>query len=247
MQIGSSLELYKPFPTSVAPSGSAVSPRYATAFDRDTAPDRSDPASRKASAPPREEPAMSVKEPTGQGPIESRLAEEQVALLRQLKARDREVRQHEAAHQAVGGSLAGAVSYTFQRGPDGVAYAVGGEVPIDLSSAESPEATIDKMEIVKAAAMAPSQPSPQDLQVAAAATQLQLQAQVQLAAEQKDSRGQSRPGEPELAEGQSGMRTKEEETVQEVGQAKNAASVYQRIGNFMTNGRPEGSMFEARA
>lgn len=117
------------------------------------------------------------------------LTDEELDTLRQLQARDREVRQHEAAHQAVGGQYAGAVSYSFQRGPDGIAYAVGGEVPIDISPVPGdPQATIEKMRIVRAAAMAPAQPSSQDLQVAAAAAQAQIQAQVELAAAQRDGR-----------------------------------------------------------
>jgi len=48
--------------------------------------------------------------------------------LAKLKARDREVRAHEAAHTAAAGSLAkGGPSFTFQRGSDGRLYAVGGE------------------------------------------------------------------------------------------------------------------------
>jgi hypothetical protein len=56
--------------------------------------------------------------------------------LAKLKARDREVRAHEAAHSAAAGSLAkGDPSLTFQRGSDGRLYAVGGEVNIDTSTA----------------------------------------------------------------------------------------------------------------
>lgn len=39
----------------------------------------------------------------------------QLEQLTELKARDREVRAHEAAHQAVGGQYAGAISYVYQR------------------------------------------------------------------------------------------------------------------------------------
>ncbi|MBE0485532.1 putative metalloprotease CJM1_0395 family protein [Marinobacter sp.] len=120
------------------------------------------------------------------------LDEAQLKQLAELKARDREVRAHEAAHQAVGGQYAGAMSFTFQRGPDGAQYAVGGEVPIDVAPvAGDPQATIEKMRIVRAAAMAPAQPSAQDRAVAAQAMQTMLQAQSELAAgddnEQSDS------------------------------------------------------------
>lgn len=118
------------------------------------------------------------------------LDEQQLKELQQLKARDREVRAHEAAHQAVGGQYSGAVSYTFQRGPDGNQYAIGGEVSIDISPVQGdPQATIEKMRIVRAAAMAPAQPSAQDRAVAAQAMQLMLQAQSELASGQQRSDG----------------------------------------------------------
>ncbi|WP_148863460.1 putative metalloprotease CJM1_0395 family protein [Marinobacter fonticola] len=114
------------------------------------------------------------------------LEESELAALEDLKARDREVRAHEAAHQSVGGQYAGAVSYTYSRGPDGVQYATGGEVPIDVAPvANNPQATIDKMRTVRAAALAPAEPSTQDRQVAAQAMQTMLQAQVELAAERR--------------------------------------------------------------
>lgn len=49
---------------------------------------------------------------------------EELELLDKLQSRDREVRTHEAAHQAAGGQHAGAASFTFERGPDGVSYAL---------------------------------------------------------------------------------------------------------------------------
>lgn len=110
------------------------------------------------------------------------LSEAELKQLADLKARDREVRAHEAAHQAVGGQYSGAISYTYQRGPDGAQYAVGGEVPIDVAPvAGNPQATIEKMRVVRAAAMAPAQPSAQDRAVAAQAMQTMLQAQAELA------------------------------------------------------------------
>ncbi|HET8711035.1 MAG TPA: putative metalloprotease CJM1_0395 family protein [Spongiibacteraceae bacterium] len=107
-------------------------------------------------------------------------AEQQQA--RELAATDREVHAHEAAHQAVGGTLAGAASFRFVTGPDGVRYAVGGEVPISFQTeANDPEATLRNAEQVRAAALAPAQPSAQDRNVAAQAAQVIAQAQLQIA------------------------------------------------------------------
>lgn len=102
-----------------------------------------------------------------------------------LAARDREVRAHETAHAAVGGPYAGSPTYEFVRGPNGVNYAVGGEVSIDTSPvANDPEATILKARQVKAAANAPAETSAQDRKVAAAAASMEIQAEAELRAQE---------------------------------------------------------------
>lgn len=108
------------------------------------------------------------------------LDEDEKRQVDQLKKRDMEVKAHERAHMAAGGGLVqGGASYTYQRGPDGQLYAVGGEVKIDTSSERDPDQTIQKMEQVKRAALAPAQPSGTDRAVAAQAAQVQLQAQME--------------------------------------------------------------------
>lgn len=89
--------------------------------------------------------------------------------IQQLQQRDSEVRAHEQAHAAIGGSYAGSPSYEYQTGPNGKKYAVGGEVSIDVSKEATPEETIRKMQTVHAAALAPAEPSSQDRKVAAQA------------------------------------------------------------------------------
>ncbi len=101
--------------------------------------------------------------------------------IEELAARDREVRAHEQAHAAVAGQHAGSPTYTFVRGPDGVSYAVGGEVSIDTSPIPGdPEATIRKAQQISRAANAPADPSGQDRQVAAQAAQMEQQARIEL-------------------------------------------------------------------
>lgn len=102
----------------------------------------------------------------------------------ELKARDQEVRAHEQAHASVGGQYAGAPSYEFETGPDGRRYAVGGEVQIDISNERTPEETLRKMQQVRAAALAPAEPSPQDLRVASEATQKAMHARAEIAKQQ---------------------------------------------------------------
>lgn len=91
--------------------------------------------------------------------------------LEDLKQRDIEVRSHEQAHASIGGQYSGSPQYEYATGPDGRRYAVGGEVSIDISAESTPEETIRKMQQVKAAALSPAEPSPQDLRVATEATQ----------------------------------------------------------------------------
>lgn len=110
-------------------------------------------------------------------------------LIRELKQRDQEVRAHEQAHAATGGQYAGAATFSYRLGPDGVRYAVGGEVSIDISAvAGNPQATLDKMQQVQRAALAPAEPSSQDRQVAAQASQIAAQALSDIAAQQQEQR-----------------------------------------------------------
>ncbi|NQZ22477.1 MAG: hypothetical protein HRT53_10505 [Colwellia sp.] len=107
----------------------------------------------------------------------------QKKILTELKLRDQEVRTHELAHASVGGATTGAPKYTFEVGPDGKKYAVGGEVSVDLAKIDgNPRATISKMQKVHAAALAPANPSIQDTRVASSAARIILQAQSELAA-----------------------------------------------------------------
>ncbi|WP_295509140.1 putative metalloprotease CJM1_0395 family protein [uncultured Pseudoalteromonas sp.] len=107
--------------------------------------------------------------------------------IKELKARDTEVRIHEQAHATVGGQYAGSPSYEYQRGPDGTNYAVGGEVQIDVAEIKGdPQATIEKMQTVRAAALAPQEPSSADRSIAADATQKLMAAQAELASQSAD-------------------------------------------------------------
>jgi hypothetical protein len=119
---------------------------------------------------------------TGAGTKE--LSQDEQQTVRELRSRDAEVRAHEAAHLAGAGSAAaGGPSYTFQMGPDGRSYAIGGEVPIDMSPGATPAATLAKAQAIRGAALAPANPSGADRSIAAAASQMAQQAQAAMAAE----------------------------------------------------------------
>lgn len=160
-----------------------------------------------------------------QDQVESqRLAQEQQEI-RQLSARDAEVRAHERAHSSVGGTLTGPPTYQYERGPDGVNYAVSGEVSISLSEvAGDPEATLEIARQARRAAQAPAEPSDQDRRVAAQAAQLELEARQDIAelrleerqaeAEQADAvQAQREADEAERAEREEERRREREEAL----------------------------------
>lgn len=114
------------------------------------------------------------------------LTPEQQEEVRELKARDTEVRAHEAAHLAAAAGLStSAPSYTYQAGPDGQKYAIGGEVSISFQQSNDPEENLRNAETMKAAALAPADPSSQDRAVAASADKMIQQAQEEIQ-EQKE-------------------------------------------------------------
>lgn len=123
-----------------------------------------------------QENAEPVKEKTRgatgpKGPDGEALTQAQQLQVAELEVIDTKVRAHELAHLAAAGSYAtGGASFQYAKGPDGKQYAVGGEVGIDTGKESSPEATISKMQTVRAAALAPADPSPQDQKVAARAS-----------------------------------------------------------------------------
>lgn len=114
----------------------------------------------------------------GSAPDGQALSAPEAAEVARLKARDAQVRAHEAAHMAAGGSLVrGGPAYSYQKGPDGRAYAVGGEVSIDTGGVPGdPKASAARARQVAAAAMAPADPSGQDRAVAARAMAAAAQA-----------------------------------------------------------------------
>lgn len=116
------------------------------------------------------------------------------AAIKELATIDAKVKEHEAAHIAAGGSVVqGGASFTYEQGPDQKLYAVAGEVAIDTSEEATPVQSIAKALQIRTAALAPSDPSPQDYQVASTATIMEMQARLQLSKEQSEgSSGLSR-------------------------------------------------------
>jgi hypothetical protein len=126
------------------------------------------------------------------------------AEVRELSKRDQSVRTHERAHASVAGAHGGSPQFQYQRGPDGVLYAVAGSVSVDLSPvADNPQATLAKAQTIRRAALAPADPSAADRAVAAQASAIAADATVAIrelsaleaAGEQAEARAeQSIPG-----------------------------------------------------
>ena len=109
------------------------------------------------------------------------LTDDERQQVQELKQRYQEVRRHEQAHVAAAGRYArGGPQFEFTTGPDGRQYATGGHVSIDVSPANTPEATILKAQIIRRAALAPAEPSGADGAVASAASQLETEARRQI-------------------------------------------------------------------
>ncbi len=208
MQIGSAayLSSYTPPSTSLParPVSADSSPDLARATQAPVTPvqsldapgdARTQSPGGQAQSPPEQEAESSRGRAGNEEPsVSQRQREEQESRqIQNLAARDREVRNHEQAHAAVGGRYAGPPSFTYTRGPDGQAYATSGEVSIDVSPIPNdPEATLRKMELVQRAALAPAEPSAQDLRVAAQAQALAAQARAELNQLQREQQAAER-------------------------------------------------------
>ncbi len=151
-----------------------------------------------------------------------------------LQARDGEVRAHEMTHiAAAGGLVKGGMSLVYQTGPDGRSYAIGGSVQIDTSKGATPEETIQKAQRMRSAALAPSDPSPADLQVAARASQLESQARAEITKQQQSSSEQPEVANSKQAATQNPVATPSSSSDANSGQSdsneEKPSSFYQRI------------------
>ena len=131
------------------------------------------------------------------------LTEEEQQKVKEMKERHEEVRVHENAHKSAGGQYAAAPTYTYETGPDGKRYITDGEVSIDIGEEKDPQATIEKMQVVKRAAMAPAEPSGQDRKVYQEANQKEAAARQELAEDKKEEAKEKQEKAKEALNGQS--------------------------------------------
>lgn len=119
------------------------------------------------------------------------LSLEEQRIVTELQAADTNVRAHEAAHMAAGGGLTSPASYTYERGPDNKMYAVAGEVGISTGEGNTPQESLNKAQTIRRAALAPADPSPQDLKVAAQAASMEMSARAEILQEKMAQNSQS--------------------------------------------------------
>ena len=131
------------------------------------------------------------------------LSLEEQRIVSELQAADTNVRAHEAAHMAAGGGLTSPASYTYERGPDNKMYAVAGEVGISTSEGNTPQESLNKAQTIRRAALAPADPSPQDLKVAAQAASMEMSARAQIMQEKMAQNSQNSNNSGETSAGNS--------------------------------------------
>lgn len=145
-------------------------------------------------------------EPVQSASASVQLSVEAKATVARLQARDRQVRAHEQAHLAASGGLAtSGASYSYQKGPDGISYAVGGEVTIEVSPGNTPQDTIARAIIIREAALAPADPSGPDRAIAAQASQMEQKARGELFAQQQQQQKQDKASKVAAAYANSGL------------------------------------------
>ena len=107
------------------------------------------------------------------------LSTEDQQMISELRRTDQKVRAHEQAHAAAGGTN---VRYEYETGPDGRSYAVSGTTDIAVRVlASDANGKLAQARKLRAAAMAPADPSAQDLAVTARAVHLETEARAEKA------------------------------------------------------------------
>ena len=155
----------------------------------------------KGANPPEQDPARPASTETradSHGVQAASIEERELrAIVRRLQQREYEVIAHENAHRSVGGALVRGGGYDYVQGPDNRRYISGGDVQIDTSPvAGDPEATMAKAEHIIRTALAPVDPSAQDLRVAGQARTMYQQASAEAQLQQYR---ENQAGEPPQA------------------------------------------------
>lgn len=174
---GQASSIYTKLSSNIAPTG-AIQSRLKSSYDADMELIISQVGEKKPSAE-KHKGRVAGREKPESVPEEQQKKQEELhekLIIDKLIRDEQAVVAHEQAHKAVAGQYAGPITYDYVTGPDGKKYIVSGEVPINAPQGRTPEDTIQIMERVKRAALAPGDPSAQDVAVAAQAAQAQQMA-----------------------------------------------------------------------
>jgi hypothetical protein len=102
-------------------------------------------------------------------------------VIAELEKTEREVIAHENAHKAAAGRFGGPAHYSYTDGPDGKRYVTGGDVQVHTPATSDPEEALRNASQVMRAALAPGDPSGQDLSAASSAASMASAARAQIA------------------------------------------------------------------
>lgn len=127
------------------------------------------------------------REQTGAGTNQELTPQEQQQLA-ELKQTDAQVKAHEHAHKSTAAGLTtSGPNYEYETGPDGKKYAVAGDVNVSYQKSSDPEVNLKNAQQLKAAALAPADPSSQDRKVAMQADREIAQARQEIMEEQNQT------------------------------------------------------------
>ena len=159
------------------------------------------------------------------------LSREEQRIVSELQAADTNVRAHEAAHMAAGGGLTSPASYTYERGPDNKMYAVAGEVGISTGEGNTPQESLNKAQTIRRAALAPADPSPQDLKVAAQAASMEMSARAQIMQEKMAQNSQNPNNNNEASAENSNVNSAENSRIPSINQPSSTGGYYAAISD----------------
>jgi hypothetical protein len=117
-------------------------------------------------------------------------------MLRELQQRDAQVRSHESAHVMAAGGQASMPTYSYQTGPDGRRYAIGGSVDISMISSGDSEQSARQAQKAYRAAMAAGEPSSADMQAASRAMNRAMEAKQDEQGERLNAASANSPQQP---------------------------------------------------
>ncbi|MCI6299360.1 MAG: hypothetical protein MR582_06955, partial [Campylobacter sp.] len=121
--------------------------------------------------------------------------------------------------------------YTYERGPDNKMYAVAGEVGISTSQGNTPQESLNKAQTIRRAALAPADPSPQDLKVAAQAASMEMNARAEILQEKMAQNSQNPNNNNEASAENSNTNSAENSRIPSINHSSSTGGYYAAISD----------------